>query len=164
MKPAVLFALAGSLVVSIGYDKFPFAGFYLAASFGFYGLFRKKVQVKPMPGLFIEALALLHLSVIYLAYVHMNGDGAFLKNSSDTIYLMGTGVMTSVPLLLYVGGATRIRLGTVGTLQYIAPTIGFFIGAFMYSEPMDSSRLTAFALIWIGVVLYMSQLYRDSRH
>ena len=163
MKPSVLFAFAGILVISFGYGKFPFAGVYLALSFGFYGLFRKKAGVKPLPGLFLETLTLAPFSAVYLIYVHMNGGGAFLADTSDTLYLLGTGAATSLPLLLYVAGANRIRLGTVGTLQYIAPTIAFFIGAFMYNEPLDSSKLLAFVLIWAGVFLYLAQLYKDTR-
>jgi len=163
MKPSVLFALAGVLVISAGYGKFPFAGVYLAISFGFYGLFRKKVGVKPLPGLFLETLTLTPVSVIYLVYVHMNRGGVFLTDTSDTLFLLGTGVATSLPLLLYVAGASRIRLGTVGTLQYIAPTIAFFIGAFMYGEALGTAKIVTFVLIWIGVVLYLAQLYRDTK-
>jgi len=164
MKPAVFFAAAGILVMTLGYGKFPFAGVYLAASFGLYGLFRKKVGVKPLPGLFLETLTLTPFCFAYLIQVHMGGGGVFLKDASDTLYLLGTGVATSLPLLLYVAGASRIRLGTVGTLQYIAPTIAFFIGAFMYGEPLGTSRIVTFVLIWIGVFLYLAQLYRDTRH
>lgn len=164
MKPAVAFALVGVVVSAVGYGKFPFAGFFLAVSFGFYGLFRKKVHVKPLPGLFIEAATLMPLSLVYLAYVHIHGGGAFMKGTADSLYLMGTGAVTSIPLLLYVSGASRIRLGTLGTLQYIAPTIAFFIGAFIYNEPLTAGKIVTFGLIWVGVILYMLQLYRDSRH
>lgn len=163
MIPSVFFALAGVLVTAAGYGHFPFAGVYLAASFGFYGLFRKKVQVKPLPGLFLETLTVAPLAVGYLVYVHVSGGGAFFSDASDAFFLAGSGAATSLPLLLYVAGAARIRLGTVGTLQYIAPTIAFFIGAFMYSEPLDAGKLTTFGLIWAGVILYLVQLYRDSR-
>lgn len=163
MKPAVLFALAGVLVITLGYGKFPFAGVYLAVSFGFYGLFRKKAGVRPLPGLFIETLTLTPVCIAYLMYVHLKGGGAFFADTSDTLYLLGTGVATSLPLLLYVAGASRIRLGTVGTLQYIAPTIAFFIGAFMYGEPLGTEKIVTFILIWTGVVLYLAQLYRDTR-
>lgn len=119
--------------------------------------------MKPLPGLFLETLTLTPLAVIYLIYVHMNGGGAFMADMSDSLYLLGTGVVTSLPLLLYVAGASRIRLGTVGTLQYIAPTIAFFIGAFMYNEPLGKSKIITFILIWISVILYLTQLYKDSK-
>ncbi|ADD68767.1 RarD protein, DMT superfamily transporter [Denitrovibrio acetiphilus DSM 12809] len=163
MKPAVLFAIAGVLVMGLGYGKFPVTAFILAVSFGFYGLFRKKIDVKPLPGLFIEATVLMPPAFIYLLYLHMHGGGVFLTNTHDTIYLVGTGIATSVPLLLFVVGASRIRLGTIGTLQYIAPTMGFFIGAFLYNEPLGGAKVTTFVLIWIGVILYMWQLYLDTR-
>jgi len=163
MKPAVVFALAGIAVTAVGYGKFPFAGLFLAVSFGVYGLFRKKVNVKPLPGLFIESAALLPLAIVYLGYVHIKGDGAFMHDVSDSVFLIGTGVATSVPLLLYVAGASRIRLGTLGTLQYIAPTIAFFIGAYVYDEPLGASKIFTFVFIWIGVILYMAQLYRDTK-
>ncbi len=84
----------------------------------------------------------------------------------ETYYLVGAGgVATSLPLLLYVAGANRIRLGTLGTLQYIGPTLGFFIGAFMYNEPpLGATKLFSFVLIWLGgVALYLGQLYRDTK-
>ncbi|MGD9808797.1 MAG: EamA family transporter RarD [Deferribacterales bacterium] len=163
MKPAVGFAMAGILIGAVGYGKFPYVAFLLAVSFGFYGLFRKKVHVKPLPGLFIEAAILMPFTLAYLGYVHAGGGGAFLSDTPKTLLLLGTGVMTSVPLLLYVAGASRIRLGTLGTLQYISPTITFFIGVFVFGEPLGTGKITIFVFIWIGVALYMMQLFRDTR-
>ncbi len=112
--------------------------------------FRKKVQVKPLPGLFLETLTLTPMALGYLAYIHIKGEGAFMTLMPETYYLVGAGVATSLPLLLYVAGANRIRLGTLGTLQYIGPTLGFFIGAFMYNEPLGATKLFSFVLIWLG--------------
>lgn len=163
MVPAVCFAVSGILLLAFGYGHFPYVGVFLAVSFGFYGLFRKKAGVKPLPGLFLETLTLAPLSLAYLLYEHMHGGGVFMADMSDTFFLVGAGVVTSLPLLLYVAGASRLRFGTLGTLQYIAPTIAFFIGAFMYGEPLGKSMIITFALIWTGVFLYLGQLYRDSR-
>jgi len=163
MIPAVFFAAVAILIMTLGYGQFPFVGVILATTFGFYGLFRKKVQVKPLPGLFLETLTLVPVSLAYLIYVHMHGGGVFMADASGSFALISSGVATSLPLLLYVAGANRIRLGTLGTLQYIAPTIAFFIGALMYHEPLGSSKIVAFVLIWIGVLLYLGQLYKDSR-
>ena len=163
MIPAVIFATVAIVIMTVGYGQFPLAGVILAASFGFYGLFRKKVQVKPLPGLFLETLTLAPFALGYLIYIHANGNGAFMNLMPETFYLLGSGAATSLPLLLYVAGANRIRLGTLGTLQYIGPTIAFFIGTFMYHEPLGMSKLLSFSLIWIGVALYLGQLYRDTR-
>lgn len=163
MKPAVLSAVAGIMVLAVGYGRVPYAGLVLAFTFAFYGLFRKVTGVKPLPGLFLEVLTLTPPSIAYLAYRHMHGGGIFMQSISGSMFLVGAGVVTSLPLLFYVTGASRLRFGTLGTLQYIAPTIAFFIGAFMYGEPLGKSMLITFALIWIGVFLYLSQLYRDSR-
>ncbi|PLX68722.1 MAG: EamA family transporter RarD [Denitrovibrio sp.] len=164
MIPALVFVGTAIAIMTLGYGQFPFAGVTLAVSFGFYGLFRKKVQVKPLPGLFIETLTLVPIALGYLIYVHVKGGGAFMNLLPETYYLIGSGVATSLPLLLYVAGANRIRLGTLGTLQYIGPSIAFFIGIFMYHEPIGLSKLASFVLIWIGVVLYLMQLYRDAKH
>jgi chloramphenicol-sensitive protein RarD len=164
MIPAVLLATTAILIMTFGYGQFPIIGVFLASTFGFYGLFRKKVQVKPMPGLFIEALVLTPFCLIYLLYLHATGAGSFIVSGlSNTMYLAGAGAATAMPLLLYVAGANRIRLGTLGTLQYIGPTIAFFIGAFMYKEPLGASKLVPFSLIWAGVALYLAQLYINSK-
>lgn len=161
MIPAVFFAAVGIAVMWAGYGRAPFVGIALAVSFGFYGLFHKRIHVKPLPGLFVETLTLLPIALGYIIYLQWKGAGSF-HGGYNIFMLTGSGVATSLPLLLFVAGAGRITLGTLGTLQYIAPTIAFMIGAFIYGEPLGISRVASFALIWCGVILYLLQLYRDT--
>ena len=113
--------------------------------------------------LFLETIMLTPLALGYLITLGVNGTGVFLVSMSDSLMLAGGGIATSLPLLLYVAGANRLRLGTLGTLQYISPTIAFMLGAFLYGEPLGRSMLVTFILIWFGVFLYLGQLFRDSR-
>jgi len=162
MKPALLLVAAALATMIASYGKFPFIAIFLAFNFGFYGLIRKTIDVKAVPGLFVEMLALLPAAIAYLAFLNAGGSAPFDHTFSENILLIGSGVAPTVPLLLYVAGARRIRLGTMGTLQYIAPTMVFFLGIWLYKEPFDSGRLVTFVFIWAGVVLYLIQLYRDS--
>lgn len=163
MIPAVCIVLAAIFYLAFVYGHIPYAGLSLAVTFSLYGLVRKKAAVKPLPGLFLETIMLTPLALGYLITLGVNGTGVFLVSMSDSLMLAGGGIATSLPLLLYVAGANRLRLGTLGTLQYISPTIAFMLGAFLYGEPLGRSMLVTFILIWFGVFLYLGQLFRDSR-
>jgi chloramphenicol-sensitive protein RarD len=163
MIPSIISVVAGIAYLIAGYGKFPFIALYLAFSFGIYGMMRKKVDVKPLVGLFFESLFLMPFAIIFLVYAHLNGEGAFGASTYINTLLLLSGAATSVPLIFFVLGARRLRLGTLGTLQYIAPTITFFIGVFLFAEPFGLERKITFSLIWLGVLLYLGQLYIDSR-
>ncbi len=133
----------------------PWIGLSLAVTFGFYGLLRKTATLDSLPGLAAETLLLTVPAGAYLAATVAGGTAALGRAGAlDHALLLGTGVVTAVPLLLFGFGARRIRLTTVGLLQYLAPSGAFLLGVFAYGEPFDRTRVVTFALIWTALAVF----------
>jgi chloramphenicol-sensitive protein RarD len=148
-------AAAGVLLLLFHAGSVPWIAISLAVTWGLYGVFKKQSQLGPIAGLSFETLLLLPFAAAYLLWLMQSGEGALGRVSvSLHAYLLGVGVVTSVPLLLFAYGAQRIRLVTLGLLQYIAPTVQFLLGLFVFHEPFDSMRLQACLFIWLGLVIY----------
>jgi chloramphenicol-sensitive protein RarD len=140
-------------VVQLGHP--PVIALTLAATFGTYGLLRKKSALGPLTGLTVETALLAPLAVGFLLWQNHTGAGALGRvDSASHLLILSAGVITSVPLLLFAYGARRIRLSTLGLLQYIAPTVQFALGVWFYREVFSPQRAAAFAFIWGGLALY----------
>ena len=161
---AVGLAVAGVGYQLIGHGAFPWVALTLAVSFGFYGLIRKVARVDAFTGLFVETLVLSPLAVGYMVFLAVVGGGAFgrLGLQVDALLILA-GVITPLPLILFVAGAQRIRLSTIGLLQYIAPTGQFLLAVFVYDEPFTRDSLVTFGLIWLALVLYTVDTLRHER-
>lgn len=157
-KWAVWIAAGGVLYLILNVGYFPWISLVLALSFALYGFVRKIAPVDPVMGLAQEASLLMIPSVIYLFYLENLGRSAFGHDLSDSILLFLCGAVTLIPLLLFLYSLKRIKLSTVGILQFITPTTTFFLAVFYYREPFDTSKLVTFALIWISVAMYISDL------
>lgn len=152
---AICLGVAGVLMELWEFGRVPWIALVLALSFGLYGLVRKVAVVEALPGLFVETLALSVPAVAYLAMLETQGNAALghVTLSTDAL-LVGAGAITSLPLAAFAFGARRLRLTTIGILQYIGPTGMFLLGVFLYGEPFSMSRLWTFAFIWTGVIVY----------
>jgi chloramphenicol-sensitive protein RarD len=145
--------------VSLGY--LPWVSLVLAVSFGVYGLIRKKVAVESLEGLTVEAVILAPLSLGYIVYLVMSGQGAFFHVNVATDFLMIlAGPLTAIPLLLFSAGVRLIRLSTIGFLQYIAPSIALVLAVFLYNEPFTQAHAITFALIWSALALVSWEAFR----
>ena len=102
-------------------------------------------------------------AILYLIWVHASGGGFFLTSMDNTLLLLGCGVVTAVPLLIYANSAKLLRLSTIGILQYIAPTMIFLSAIFLFGEEVDAARRMAFPLIWLALVIYSIPLIRQMR-
>ena len=152
---AVLLAVVGVLYLTIVYGQFPWIALTLAGSFGSYGLIRKMSPVGSMAGLAIETMLLSIPSVFLLGYLGVNGSGFFLNSSAVIdLLLVGTAVLTATPLLLFNLGAKRIKLATLGFMQYIAPSCMFIMAVFIFHEPFMKAQLVSFVVIWTALALY----------
>jgi chloramphenicol-sensitive protein RarD len=143
----------------------PWIALTLACSFGGYGLLRKTAPVEPVNGLFIEAILLTPAAAAFLILTTVQGESGVLTDDWHHIALLASaGPITALPLILFVAGARRIRLATVGLLQYIAPTGHFLLAVAVYSEPLSASVLATFGCIWAGLALYtLDALRRGAR-
>jgi chloramphenicol-sensitive protein RarD len=169
LRPAQ-WAAVGLAVVAvgwqiIGFGTVPWVALTLAVSFGFYGLIRKVAKVDAFTGMFVETLVLSPLALGYIVFITVAGGGIFgrLGLEMDALLVMA-GVITPLPLILFVAGAQRIRLSTIGLLQYIAPTGQFLLAVFLYDEPFTRDNLVTFALIWLALALYTVDTLRHERH
>jgi chloramphenicol-sensitive protein RarD len=127
----------------------------LAFSFGIYGLLRKILQVEAMPGLFVETFVVLPLALGYLLWQGAHGNSVLFRGDLGIdALLVGAGLVTTVPLLLFAYGARRIRMTSLGIIQYVSPTCTFLLGAFVYHEHINADGLITFACIWAALALY----------
>jgi len=152
---SVLFAFVGVLNLTFYQGQFPWIALTLAISFSLYGLLRKLAKVESMIGLTVETLLLAPISLAYLVYLSYQQQGAFLSGSPQlNLLLPVSGVVTAIPLLLFVGAARRLRLSTIGFLQYITPSMHFILAVGLYGEPFSRSHLFSFLFIWAGLGIY----------
>ena len=141
--------------LATGAGTFPWISLSVAFSFGFYGLVRKIAAVPPLEGLTIETAMLMPVAGGYLVYRAAMGTLMFAHTShSLDLLLIAAGPITAIPLLWFAAAVQRLRLATVGLLQYITPTIQFCLAVAVYHEPFGSRKLVAFALIWCAVAMY----------
>ncbi|NDV28640.1 EamA family transporter RarD [Desulfovibrio sp. JC010] len=154
---AIMLAACGVAYSIIDYGHIPYIALTLAVSFAFYGLVRKVMKVESLPGLFIETAVLTPISAAYLIWLAFSGEISIYKiGLTDNILLLGAGAATSMPLIFFAHGARRLRLVTLGMMQYIAPTLALILGVFVYHEPFNSARLITFAFIWSGIAVYVA--------
>jgi chloramphenicol-sensitive protein RarD len=161
---ALALAAAGVLNQIVAQGQPPWIALGLAATFAFYGLLRKTAVLDSLPGLAAETAVLTVPAGIYMAALAARGAGALGHADWPThLLLAGTGVVTAVPLLLFAFGARRIRLTTVGILQYLSPTGTFLLETLVYHEPFDRTRAVTFSLIWIALAIYAAEGIRRAR-
>ena len=168
LRPAqwipVSIAAIGVIYLTIVYGRLPWIALSLAVSFGFYGLVKKLAPLGSLHGLTLETGIVFPAALIYLLIVESNGSGAFLHQTTLTdILLIGAGVVTTIPLLMFASAAKQIPLTVIGLLQYIAPTLQFLIGVFIYKEPFDQSHLVGFGIVWVALVIFWVENYLSRR-
>jgi len=155
---ALVIAAAGVLNHSLSLGEFPWISLALAILFGFYGYVRKIAHVEAIEGLLIETGMLLPFAVAYMGYLIASDTLMFLSDGAGTTaMLMFLGVFTAMPLMWFTEGARRLKLTTIGILQYIAPTLHFIMAVFVWNEPFTTTHLITFACIWTAVALYLGQ-------
>ena len=164
-KFAVGLATAGVLYLAIVAGRPPWIALVLAASFGGYGLIRKVVKVEAVPGLATETLLLLPFAFGFLLWLQLQGTGAFGHAAPHiNALLLGSGLVTALPLALFAYGARLIPLSTVGLVQYIGPTLQFLLGVWVFHEAFTLQRGVGFVFIWTALAVYAGDgLWRSRR-
>lgn len=157
MWQMVSFALAGVgvLIMALNVGGIPWISFVLAISFGLYGLFKKMVNCSATTSITVETAISSPLALIYVSYLHGQGQGAFTFQFDDvSLLLMGAGVVTAIPLILFAQGANRLPLSMLGFIQYISPTLSLLIGVFVYQESFTTVHFLAFTFIWLALIIF----------
>ncbi|HZG38014.1 MAG TPA: EamA family transporter RarD [Nodosilinea sp.] len=146
-------------VVGVGYfvwqlGTVPWIALALAISFAFYGLLRKVVAVAPLVGLAVETLLITPLTLLFVGWLGVMGQGRFGESWPITLLFIGAGVATSMPLLWFNNAAKRLKLATLGFFQYLAPSLSLLLGVFVYGEPFTPVHVVTFGCIWAALLLY----------
>ena len=154
---AIALAALGVIGMSVLSGGLPWVSLVLAFSFAGYGYFKKTVPIGSTEGFVLEILLLTLPALVFIAYLvatgqsHFTGEGAHL---GDILLLMASGLLTAVPLIMFGIGARALRLSTIGIMQYMAPTMVFFIAVFYFGEPLNAGKLVAFGFIWAALAIY----------
>lgn len=150
--------------LTVEYGRPPWVALVLAGSFGTYGLLKKKAGVGAIEGLTVETILLAPLALAYLATLEVAGQASFGRYGAGHVALLvGTGVVTAIPLLCFGAAAIRVPLTTIGLLQYIAPVAQFALGVFVLHEAMSPARWGGFVLVWIALVVFTYEALRHRR-
>ncbi|ARS52892.1 EamA family transporter RarD [Kushneria konosiri] len=161
---AILLASAGVLIMVVGFGRVPWVSLILAGSFGCYGAIRKRIGVDSITGLYVETMLLLPFALLWLGVLYAQQQAVFLQGSLFTdALLIGCGLVTVLPLVLFTMGARRLRLGTLGLIQYLTPTLHLLTGVFLFNEPFHQANLITFGCIWAGLALYTVDTLRAQR-
>lgn len=161
--PVILAAL-GVVYLTFVYGRLPWIALSLAFSFGIYGLVKKLAPLGSLYGLTLETAIVFPIALIYLGFVQVNGTGAFLHDGAQVDFLLaGAGIVTTIPLLMFASATKRIPLTMLGILQYIAPTLQFLIGVFIYKEPFDRSHLIGFGIVWVALIVFWVENFTAQR-
>jgi chloramphenicol-sensitive protein RarD len=161
---AVAFAAAGVAWLTVQFGQPPWIAICLALSFALYGLLRKLLAIDAVAGLGVESVYLFLPAIAVVAWGEMHGQGGFLPLNgvdawgagADALLIFG-GALTALPLIGFAFAVRRVPLSVVGLLQYIAPTLQFLTGVFVFHEAFDQQRLVGFVLIWIGLAIFASE-------
>ena len=161
-KIAVLLAFIGVAQEIFRFGQIPTIALFLAVSFGTYGLLRKKADISGTSGLIIETIMMLPFALAYLFYLNSQGTLAFLHEGiTIDILLLSAGLVTSVPLIFFIGASKKIPYSTLGMFQYIGPTLMGILGYFIYHESFPPGRLITFTLVWSGLALTVIENFRS---
>ncbi len=157
---AIALAAAGVTWMLLGVGVMPWVALGLAASFGSYGLVRKIADVAAMPGLFVETLIVMPPALAWLAWLGVDGSGAFGAGSAGfDLLLVAAGLVTATPLILFGQATRRLRLASVGLFQYTVPTMQMLLAVFAFGEPFTAGHGVTFACIWAGLALYSASAW-----
>jgi chloramphenicol-sensitive protein RarD len=135
----------------------------LAFSFALYGLIRKITPVGSVPGLAIETTLLAPLSLIAVVWYAQAGTGGFGDDLTTSGLLILAGAVTAIPLLLFATAARRMSYASLGFVQYIAPSIVFLLGVYVYGEPLSTTKLACFILIWVSIGIFCADAIKTYR-
>lgn len=161
---AIFIVSLGVIYMSLGVGHIPWLALTLAVTFGVYGLIKKTINIDATYALAVETAVLAPIALLYILYLNASGVNTLdFGLNRDTMFTMGTGVVTAIPLLLFALGAVKIPLSLTGLLQYIGPTLMLFIGIFLYGESFTAAHQIAYGFIWVGLILYTLLRFKASR-
>ena len=161
---AIACAALGVVLLLVQLGTMPWIALSLAGSWGAYSLMRKRSQLGALTGLTVETLLLVPFALAFLLWRAHTGEGALGRVDVGLhVLVLSSGLVTALPLLLFAYGATRIRLSTLGLLQYVSPSVQLLLAVWLYGEPFSRERAISFGCIWVALLLYSVDGVRAQR-
>jgi chloramphenicol-sensitive protein RarD len=160
---ALVLAVLGVSIELVAAGSLPLVSLGLAISFGLYGVLKKTVAVETEIALFTETVTVAPFALAWLIFLQKEGLSSFPYDSMTNLMLAGAGIMTSIPLLMFAYGASRVPLTTVGFVQFVTPTLSFAIGLLIFKEDINMNRVFTFMFIWAALILYTTDLVFSGR-
>jgi len=160
---AVALAFVAVVVLTMETGRLPVVALGLTLTWGLYAFFKKSLPIGPNQGFLLEVLILTPPAVGYLIWLASQGQNHFFDSAGNALLLLGCGVVTSAPLMIYANCAKLLRLSTIGILQYIVPTMLFLVAVLVFDEPFTGAKRIAFPMIWAALVLYSTSMLRQMR-
>ena len=162
---AVGLSAVAVLIMSVVYGQVPFIGLGLAFSFGIYGLLKSRVggTVAPVVSLSLETLLLIPVALLALVWVQGTGQSTMFTAPERFLLLASTGVMTAVPLIAFAAAAKRLPLTVIGMVQYVGPSIQFFLAVFVLKDHIGAEKWLGLSIIWVALVIFTADAVRASR-
>lgn len=160
---AIASALAGVVVQGFALGAPPWLALLLCATWSVYAVIRKRAAVTAAAGLFVECMVLAPVAGAFLWWAARSGPLAFQGSWSDAVLLALAGPATALPLMAFAFGARRVSFTTLGLLQFVAPTLQFLSGVFLFAEPFTALRLASFGLIWLGLAFFCWDAWRREK-
>ncbi|HEX3007976.1 MAG TPA: EamA family transporter RarD [Bacteroidales bacterium] len=153
-------AAIGVLYLTFAFGALPWIALTLAFSFAFYGMVKKIAPLSSLHGLTLETVILFIPAALYLVYCEKAGEGAlFHQGAGIDLLLIGAGLVTTIPLLMFAAAAKRIPLSIIGVLQYIAPTIQFLIGILVYHEAFTIKQFVGYCFVWVALLIFATDSF-----
>ena len=162
---AVGLSAVAVLIMSVVYGQMPFIGLGLAFSFGIYGLLKSRVggTVAPVVSLSLETLLLIPVALLALVWVQGTGQSTMFTAPGRFLLLASTGVVTAVPLIAFAAAAKRLPLTVIGMVQYLGPSIQFFLAVFVLKDHIGAEKWLGLSIIWVALVIFTADAVRASR-
>ena len=162
---AVGLSAVAVLIMSLVYGQVPFIGLGLAFSFGIYGLLKSRVggTVAPVVSLSLETLLLIPVALLALVWVQGTGQSTMFTTPGRFLLLASTGVVTAVPLIAFAAAAKRLPLTVIGMVQYVGPSIQFFLAVFVLKDHIGAEKWLGLSIIWVALVIFTADAVRASR-
>ena len=163
-RAVIAFAGIAVVILTYSYGRPPYLALIIAGSWSVYGYLKKQVPLSSLESLSAEVLVLLAPAIGILIWGFNRSDS--VKNIATTTqwtFVLFTGLMTAIPLLLFGAASRRVRLSLLGPMQYLVPTFNFFLGWLAYNEKLDTTRLVGFAFVWFGLVILITDSVKSSK-
>ena len=161
---AITLAAAAVVFLAVSNGSVPWVSIGLTVTWGLYALCKKQLPIGPNQGFFLEVLILFFPALAYVGWLISQDQNHFdLSMTHNTWLLLGCGLITAIPLLLYANGAKGLQLTTIAFMQYIAPTLIFLVAVFVFGEEFGQVRMIAFLMIWAALIVYSISMFRNMR-